>query len=325
MANPNIAAFPYVVPNDNILTVASDNAETTLSGDIGSGAATIPVTSVNSFNTPCLLVIDSEIILAQGISGSDFTNCLRGFAGSTAASHTNTTDVFGYILSYQHNQVAAEIESVGSFLTQANFTGFATNENLLEWSEDFTQGYWGKASGVTVPSTSGTLANGSPGTKMLEGNTNGINMVSATPDNLVNGDVYTFSVYVKYNSVQYMAIGQNLAGSEHRWAWFDVQNGLLATIGALANACIVPVGNGWYRCLVTTACTTNSYKNFDIALAVADASNTYLGTATNYNYISAASVRSGGFDGVLSYIKTSGTSFSYVGNAEPLLDLGDLS
>ena len=325
MPNPNTPAFPYAAPNDAVLTVASDNAVTTLNGDIGSGDATIAVNSANGFNTPCLIVIDGEIILAQGISGSSFINCLRGFSGTTATSHTDTTSVFGYILSYQHNQVSAEIESVTSFLVESNFTGFLLNENLLTYSEDFTQSYWSKASGVTVPMQTDSLPNGSPGTQMLEGNTSGINMVSALPTGLVVGDTYTFSVYVKYNSVQYMAIGQNLAGSEHRWAWFDVQNGVLATIGALANASIVPVENGWYRCLVTTACTSNSYKNFDIALAVADGSSTYLGTATNYNLISGASVRTGGFDGFLSYIKTNGTSFSYTGNADPLLDLGDLS
>lgn len=325
MPNPNTSAFPYAAPDDAVLTVASDNAETALNGDIGSEDATIAVTSVTGFNTPCLIVIDGEIILAQGTSSNTFTNCLRGFSGSTAVSHTDTTDVFGYILSYQHNQVAAEIESVTSFLVEANFAGFLTNENLLTYSEDFTQSYWSKASGVTVPSQSGSLPNGSPGTQLLEGNSSGINMVSALPTGLVIGDPYTFSVYAQYNSVQYMAIGQNLAGSEHRWAWFDIENGVLGTVGALANASIVPVGNGWYRCLVTTNCTSNSYKNFDIALAVADGSSVYLGTSTNYNYISGASVRSGGFDGFLSYIITDGTSFSFTGSANLVLDYGDLS
>jgi len=99
MSNPNTPAFPYVVPNDTILSVASDNAETTLTANIGTGDTTIGVTSVASFNTPCLIVIDSEIILAQSTSSNNFTSCVRGFAGSTAASHTSATNVFGYILS----------------------------------------------------------------------------------------------------------------------------------------------------------------------------------------------------------------------------------
>lgn len=325
MANPNTPSFPYAAPNDFVLTVASDNAESTLNGDITSGDASIALTSAAGFTVPCLIVIDGEIILAQSKTSNTFNNCIRGFAGSSAASHTDSTNVFGYILAYQHNQMAAEVESVTSYLVGSDFSGFKTSENLILYSEDFTQGYWGKNSGVTIPGTSDALQNGSPGSELLEGSSSGINMISGTPAGLVVADTYTFSVYAKYDSVPYLLIGQNLGGSEHRWAWFNIQTGVVGTVGALAKASIVSVGGGWYRCLVVTTCTNNTNKNFEIALATADNSNTYLGTSTNFTLISGAQVRSGGFDGPLTYIKTSGTSFSLIGSGDLILDEGDLS
>ena len=163
-------------------------------------------------------------------------------------------------------------------------------------------------------------------TFFTEGNTNGMNMLSGVPDSLTNGADYTFSVFAKYDSVRYIVIGQHLAGSEQRWAWFDLQNGVIGTVGNLAHAAMVPVGgNGVYRCMVVTACTTDSYKAFDIALATTDNTKSYLGTLTNGNIIAGAQVRSGGLDGALSYVTTQGTSFSLTGGGDLVLDEGDLS
>lgn len=325
MANNNVPTFPYAAPNDRALTVATDNAETTLAADIGSGDTSIPVADASGFEVPCLLVIDGEIIKANDKSTNTFTDCERGYDGSSAASHTDTTQVFGYILAHHHNQVSAEIKSVGSYLFNSDFSGFKKNENLLTYSEAFNQGYWAKVSGVTISSDVDTLINGAPAFKLTEGASSGLNMISGLPSSLVVGDMYTFSVYVKYDSSQFMLIGQNLAGTEERWAWFDVQNGVLGTVGDEANAAIVAVGDGWFRCLIATTCTNDATKTFSIALTPSDGTKTYLGTSTNFNLISGAQVRSGGFDEPLTYIKTSGAAFSLTSSGDLILDEGDLS
>lgn len=325
MANPNLSIFPYSTATDTTLTVASDNAETTLSAGISSSDTSINVTSAASFTVPCLIVIDGEIIQVAAKSTNTFTGCTRGFDGTIAATHTDTTSVFGYILAYHHNQMAAEMKSVSSYIFNADFTGFKTSENLLNYSEDFNQGYWSKMTGVTVSSNVAALPNGSTAFSLLEGSSSGINMISATPTGLIVGNTYTFSVYVKYVGSQWIAVGQNLAGAEARLAWFDVQNGLIGTVGALAKAAMVPIGNGFYRCMIVTTCTNLGDKTMGIALTSADDSLSYVGTTTNSNLICGASVRSGGLNGELSYIKTTGTSFSITSSGDLILDEGGLS
>lgn len=325
MANTNVASFPFAAPTDDVLTVASDNASTALTADIDDSAASIDVADASAFQVPCIIVIDSEIILARSKSSNTFTNCVRGFAGTTPDAHTDATSVFGYIVAYQHNQVAAEVKSVGSYIFQQDFSGFKVTENLITYSEAFSNGYWSKSSGVTVSASVETLPNGSTGTVLLEGTSNGVNQVSGVPSGVVIGTTYTFSVYVKHDSVPFVLIGQNLAGSEQRWAWFDVENGVLGNVGNLATAAMVPVGNGWYRCIVVTACTSDTNKSFGIALATANGSKTYIGTATNKNIICGAQVRTGTLDDSLTYVKTTGTVFSLTGGGDLILDEGDLS
>ena len=325
MANTNVATFPFAAPTDDVLTVASDNAQTTLNGDITDTASSIIVTDASGFQVPCIIVIDSEIILARSKSTNTFTNCVRGFAGSTPSAHTDVTNVFGYIVAYQHNQMAAEVKSVGSYIFQQDFGGFKRTENLITYSEDFTQGYWSKSSGVTIASSSETLPNGSVGKQLVEGTSNGVNQISGVPSGVVVGETYTFSVYAKYDSVPYMFIGQNLGGTEQRWAWFDIQNGEIGNVGNLAQAAMVSIGNGWYRCIVITECTSNSNKSFGIALATANGSKNFVGTATNKNIICGAQVRTGALDDSLTYIKTTGTTFSLTGGGDLVLDEGDLS
>ena len=333
MANTNIASFPYAAPSDSVLSVASDNAETTLSGDINSVVQSVPVQSTTSFTLPCVLVIGNEIILATGSTGSNtFTGCIRGFAGTSAATHSSGATVSGFIVAYHHNQVAAEIESIGSYVFDSDFSGFKISQNMLSYSEDFTQAYWSKTSGVTVSAGSSPLPNGSPATIMLEGTSSGLNKISAVPVGLVNGDTYTFSVYAKYNvGAQWIVVGQRLDGPEYNYAWFNLKSdgtGVRGNVGSGVQAAMVPIGTtGWYRCMVVvSASTSNAYKAFDIGIAPGNGvSASYIGTGTNSVLISGAQVQQGGLNGPQSYIITKGTTFSLTGSGDLILDEGDLS
>ena len=329
MANNNVASFPYAAPSDAVLSVASDNAATTLSGGIGANDQSIAVLDNSTFAVPCLLVIDGEIILATATSGSTaFTGCARGFAGTTNTTHSDGADVFGYIVAYQHNQMAAEVKSISSFVFSSDMSGFKTNENLLRYSEAFSNAYWSKSAGVTVSSSVEVLPNLSPATTFLEGDSLGYNMLSAVPDNLQVGSIYTFSIYAKYNSTaQWIVLGQGLDGAANTWAWFDIRNGVLGTIANAAKAAIVSIGNtGWYRCMVILTSTANiSYKSFGVAIASDDEILQYLGTGSNDIFICGAQVQIGDLSGPMSYVKTNGTAFSVTGGSDMVIDEGDLS
>jgi hypothetical protein len=62
----------------------------TLSGGISAGTTNFALTQSNgSVSVNDILAIDSEYILVTAISGSNVTNCARGYGGSSAASHSN--------------------------------------------------------------------------------------------------------------------------------------------------------------------------------------------------------------------------------------------
>ena len=310
------------------LVVASDQAQTSLNGSIGTSDTVINVNSTTSFNVPCIITIDGELILAIGTSaGTEFTGCVRGFGGTTAASHSDATDVFGYIVSYHHNQVAAEVNSMSSLLFGSDFSGLKRNENLLLWSEALETGSsWSLASGSTISATNGTspIADTTART-LLEGNTIGLESVSSAFSGPVVAATYTFSVYAKYTNNQWLTIGQNIAGDTTRRVSFDIQNGVIGIEGSASNGAIVPIGSGWYRCLVVTNCTNNVNKNFDIVLSSDDNVVSYLGTNTQTVLLWGAQVRTGGFDGPLTYLKTTGAIVSFLGGGDLILDEGDLS
>lgn len=324
MPNLNVASFPYAAPSDQVLTVASDKATTTLTSDITTDT-NFAVTDDSSFNPPCLVVIDDEIILVMNTGSNTFQNCVRGFAGTSVVSHTGGTNIFGYFVAYHHNQIAAEIKSIGGQIFTSDFAGFKINENLLTYSEAFSNLYWSKTSGSTIASSIVTLPNGSVASSLVEGNVLGLNKISAVPVGLVPGNPYVFSVYAQYVTNQWIAIGQRFQGPENAYAWFDVQNGVLGNVGSGAQAAIVPVGNGWYRCIVVLVCTSNANKAFDISLTDSNGGFTYLGTQTNSVLICGAQVQHGGLEGPMSYLKTNGATFSLTGSGDLILDEGDLS
>lgn len=134
MPNPNSPVYPGSLPSVNNLPVANDTLFAELSGDITSGATSGITLSIGGFNTPTLVVIDSEIILVTALSGSTITACTRGFAGSTPAAHLSGSSVFGYIVSYHHNQIIAEIISIcatlGVNLTNVILSGQAAAGDL---------------------------------------------------------------------------------------------------------------------------------------------------------------------------------------------------
>jgi len=327
MSNPNTASFPYAATTDVTLSVATDNAESTLTSAINSSVTTIPVVDGSAFTVPCLIVIDGEIIRVRTKSTNTLTDCERGFDGSTAASHSDTTSVYGYVLAYHHNQVAAEVSALSTLVFQSDFSGLKKNENLLTYSEALETGAaWSLTSGSTISATSGTSPTGTATARtLLEGASSGLNAVSSAFSSPVVAATYTFAVYAKYTNNQWLTVGQDILADTTRRVSFDIQNGVLGTQGAAATGAIVSVGNGWYRCLVVTNCTSDANKNLDIALSSADNTVSYLGTTTKTALLWGAQVLSGGFDAPLTYIKTSGASVSFTGGGDLILDEGDLS
>jgi len=112
MPNPNNPVFPSAVATDLDLMVATNRALSTLTYPIDSMQTTFTIVDGTKFQVPCLVQIDTEIIKVGTISGNVMQSCTRGYALTSAASHGQNANVKGYVLSYHHNQLAAEIKAI---------------------------------------------------------------------------------------------------------------------------------------------------------------------------------------------------------------------
>lgn len=73
---------------------AINSLRTLLSSAVSIGATTISVASTAGWPTSGILSIDDEVIEYTGIVGNSFTGCVRGYDGTTPASHS-TLDPLG--------------------------------------------------------------------------------------------------------------------------------------------------------------------------------------------------------------------------------------
>lgn len=89
-----------------------------LNGAINSSVTTMTLDAVSSFRAPGVVLIESEKILFQMIATSALTlgRCVRGYAGTTAASHADNTAVaqYGLRIRYVRRLTALDSASLGS-------------------------------------------------------------------------------------------------------------------------------------------------------------------------------------------------------------------
>ena len=168
--------------------------------------------------------------------------------------------------------------------------------NLIGYSEDFSDSSWSKNS-ITVESNSSISPDGSLNAdKITKSASNALirQYISTTGAN-------TFSVYVKKGSLSWVRL-YIASSTESAECWFDLENGLTGhTSGNPDDIKIVPMGNGWYRCIITK--NTTNINNFRIYPSQAD--DNIFGTSGDI-YVYGAQVEVGSYP--TSYIPTNGTT-----------------
>lgn len=152
-----------------------------------------------------------------------------------------------------------------------NSTGDLTyaNENIMLYSEDFSNAAWVKTS-VTVgtSTTSDVPIAGMTAWPIYETAVSDLHEIAQGGFEAATGNKYTVSVYAK-------GIGRNLRivsnqgffGTQE-YSTFDLTNGTVFKQGTNSVPTITSIGNGWYRCAVTMTATAfggNSYY-FDTAI-----------------------------------------------------------
>jgi hypothetical protein len=130
--------------------------------------------------------------------------------------------------------------------------------NLALQSETFDNASWVKVgSSVTANSTTSPSGVQDADTFSGDGILGGHELRQTI--SFINGTTYTFSVYAKKNTNNFLQlIAGSVAFGLNVWANFDLNNGIVGTVGSSTTASIQNVGNGWYRCVITGAASVTS-------------------------------------------------------------------
>jgi hypothetical protein len=150
--------------------------------------------------------------------------------------------------------------------------------NLVLNSQDLEAATWTKnsssatANNATAPDGTQTADTWIP---TSSGNTAGVRLIQTVTTPV--GFVQTASVYVKSAGKRWVYMTTPAALSPAHNCWFDVQNGVVGTMGgAVLAATITPAGSGWFRITTTSATTLSSNYIF---LSTPDADNSDVVTA----------------------------------------------
>jgi hypothetical protein len=145
-------------------------------------------------------------------------------------------------------------------------------ENLLIRSQEFDSTSWGKG-GVTVTANTTVAPDGTTTADTVTANgTTGSKSISTgsmpAPANLTSSVGKVISVFAKAGTNDFIQI--YFSGDGAPWANFDLSAGTVGSTGTNQTASIVSVGDGWYRCIISTPSTTATTVNIGIIASSTD-------------------------------------------------------
>lgn len=170
----------------------------------------------------------------------------------------------------------------GKFLDAATFP----RRNLFNHSQDFSNSFWQKTAVTEALVTSPV----SPRSKkeafrLFETTASGEHRLRSSAINVVSGQAYTFSAYVKaINSRNVrLSMGPGPAFPGTAAAVFDLHSGTVLTSSG-TTARIVDMGAGWWRVSCTSTSSSTTTVQADLNIALSD-DITYTGSTSDGLYV----------------------------------------
>ena len=192
--------------------------------------------------------------------------------------------------------------------------------NLVTYSEQLDNAWWTKVN-ATINSNDIVSPDGTQNADALvDDTTYGVHRVNTSNINIVSGNSYSFSGFVKSGSVDFLHISPSGGQfSSDNTTVINMSNGTLVSKEHTGPVSIINYNNGWYRFEVTlTAISSSLYSKQYFNPSLSSTSPIYTGTNEISCYMWGLQVEQGN---LTSYIPTSGTSVTRV--ADVCEDAGD--
>ena len=278
----------------------TDNGATSAIENVGNGwykcSVTMTATSAAS-STYAFFTVSANNGFTR--SGSAYLWGAQLNIGSTAKPYFPTTDRLNVPrLTYQNGGGGCP-----SLLLEKQST------NLISYSEDFTNSYWGLLNSTITPNNTISPDGTQNADKFVENNGTGEKWIYSTPT-ITAGSVYTYSIFAKKGERDFIYINAYSNGNFR--AWFNLNTGTIGATDAGVSAKIENYSNGWYKCSVTITAVTG--VQFYL-LGVSNANNVvdYSGNGTSGIYIWGAQAEQSSYP--TSYIPTTSSSATRVADA----------
>jgi len=159
--------------------------------------------------------------------------------------------------------------------------------NLLSYTQEFDD--WSKSNATVTANQIAAPDGTNTGYKVNENAATTPHYILQTGFTFTLGETYTQSVYAKAgtnNIVQ--LLGTTAAFGSQTWANFDLSDGTIGSKGTATAAAIQSVGEGWYRCSITTTVTATSGGSGGLTALVPLKTSSrvfsYEGNPSNYIY-----------------------------------------
>jgi hypothetical protein len=179
--------------------------------------------------------------------------------------------------------------------------------NLALRSEEFDNATWSKT-GVIVTANNTTSPSGVQNADTLTADGNFGPKRTEQTLNVISGTTYTYSVYAKKNTNNFIQLtGFDSGFGTVVFANFDLNNGVVGSVGVGTTASIQSVGNGWYRCSINLTAILTGASGIQVYIVTsATALRKENNTLSTSVFIWGAQLEAGAYP--TSYIPTSSAS-----------------